>query len=782
MKKIITTCLLLCSICHLQAQTSIINISKQETTINFSSILPLKVVFDNSLNNQNIELYDIKGKTFLALKNGIIGKTPVDKKNDDGEFLFKINGDGLIEGNKASNDSKIKDGFTIKVNDKIVAIVTLGKIEDSTPTPLNKSADYKPGYLFYDALELKNILQRAGGSGNTMEIFKSYGIDTNTLKLNPYGKVFVKFYAKGYAQGGDDNRKPLQAHSAIGNLNVGTFADGLAKFLVERAKEELNVAFFEKLKDQFEVYPEFRIFFPNTLNVLSSINSYQYTSMLQTLKESFETDIQMLPSTLPQIRNFDRTYCIGSSSSQQTNCIRRMDAISTFFNGNEGAYAKLGLALMEEIVAGQNPADLIHNISTSPEMENLLTKDNIAKNCGNTILLADVISQSLLYKGEDDKLWASEKELRSLFSDIDGVYLYLGLLYQQQTQREEEVQFIVSGSEIKFSKILVNIHETINTANNEEQNLLKALKDFATVTDNINATVLKIKNANANGSQIDFASYHNLYKSFSSTLKLVSTLPVIKTYPQAVQVKQLLDSIIDPSADLIYNVSVKKYSAAILNLTTLLEKSKLFKKNDEILKPLLKYGTFISTVATAQNSDDVKNAIEAAVLPVGSASIKRETDFNISLNAFIGPFGGGEYLPAKTDNQLAFSTGLTAPVGLAFSWGNLKCDKTSSNVGGKSFSIFIPVIDVGAMAAFRINDSQSNIASEVKLKNIIAPGLYFYHGFAKCPVSIGYGAQVGPQLRSINSTSANINENIYVRFGVNLVVDIPMLNLYTETK
>jgi hypothetical protein len=204
---------------------------------------------------------------------------------------------------------------------------------------------------------------------------------------------------------------------------------------------------------------------------------------------------------------------------------------------------------------------------------------------------------------------------------------------------------------------------------------------------------------------------------------------------------------------------------------------------DGLRKNILKYGSFIANVAQAQNSDEVKAAIESAVLPVGSSSVKRETDFNISLNAFIGPYAGAEYMPTLKKDKWAFTTGLTAPIGIAFSWGNIGKGKVKciGNIsGGKSLTLFLPVIDVGALASFRMGDDSTNVASEVTLSNIVSPGLFLYYGFGKCPISIGLGGQFGPQLRGVTATNINIDKNYYLRFGFNVVVDIPFFNLYTK--
>ena len=196
-------------------------------------------------------------------------------------------------------------------------------------------------------------------------------------------------------------------------------------------------------------------------------------------------------------------------------------------------------------------------------------------------------------------------------------------------------------------------------------------------------------------------------------------------------------------------------------------------------------------IIEADNSDEVKAAIEAAVLPVGSSSIKRETFSNISLNAFIGPMAGTEYLGAQTEDQWATVVGVTAPLGVAFNWGNYGNGKRSDSPeeakhkngnekGGKSLTLFIPLIDVGSIATYRLSDDSSDVAADIKFENIIAPGLYFYYGFGKIPLSLGIGGQVGPQLREINDTDINVDKNFYMRFGLNLVVDIPFFNFYTR--
>lgn len=77
-----------------------------------------------------------------------------------------------------------------------------------------------------------------------------------------------------------------------GNKDVTTLVSGIARFLAERTKEELNEAFFQKMKEKLNAYPELTTTFPKTASFLNAIETYSYASVLQVPKEAFETDMQ----------------------------------------------------------------------------------------------------------------------------------------------------------------------------------------------------------------------------------------------------------------------------------------------------------------------------------------------------------------------------------------------------------------------------------------------------------------------------------------------------------
>ena len=203
------------------------------------------------------------------------------------------------------------------------------------------------------------------------------------------------------------------------------------------------------------------------------------------------------------------------------------------------------------------------------------------------------------------------------------------------------------------------------------------------------------------------------------------------------------------------------------------EKSEL-----HINESVLKLIHFINDMALSENSDDIEKAIEAFALPSGSYSNKREAKFNISVNSFPGILPALEITWKDKNNYSAFSPAFTAPVGLSFTWGSKS---------GFSQGIFVPVIDLGAITSMYFSDNIDTDTTSVRtlpefsFLSIFSPGVYYHLGIKKSPLSFNVGAQYGPGLREItDSGDSNIYESI--RIGIGIVLDIPLLNLYTKPR
>jgi hypothetical protein len=183
----------------------------------------------------------------------------------------------------------------------------------------------------------------------------------------------------------------------------------------------------------------------------------------------------------------------------------------------------------------------------------------------------------------------------------------------------------------------------------------------------------------------------------------------------------------------------------------------------------LQYGTFAANLVRAESAAEVKGALESAALPVGSYRIKRQTAFNISLNGYVGATGGVQF----GDPNNSFVMGAWAPVGPAFSFGNFKQKKNSSSI-----SIFIPIIDIGALALFRTSDDSTTIQTKIYLNQIFAPGLFVSWGLPKLPISLSAGYQIAPLLQSVETGQTVLSPKNNGRVVFTIAVDIPLFNIY----
>ena len=226
------------------------------------------------------------------------------------------------------------------------------------------------------------------------------------------------------------------------------------------------------------------------------------------------------------------------------------------------------------------------------------------------------------------------------------------------------------------------------------------------------------------------------------------------------------------SAHIAWDIKRRSYASAIVNLTTIY-KSVLPDNNESNQgKDILKYGTFMATIVQAKNPDQVEETIEAFALPSGSSRIKRGSKFNVSLNTYVGLFIGKENISGLNNDSGLNNFGVAAPIGVAFSWGHF--------LGNGSFSFFLSFVDLGAVASFRFVDDTTNQVPTIKLKDLFSPGVFISYGIPSWPVSLNFGAQMGPNLRRVSSATNDYSNKIYWRYSFSICVDIPLLNFYTK--
>jgi hypothetical protein len=642
---------------------------------------------------------------------------------------------------------------------------------------------------YYDAVQLKNYCDHHSGKiqlDPQLKVLYNYYFDPSlndsmlkiAIKANPFLNDF--FVSGGGIQGGATS--PISSFfGQVGNMDVTNFADGLAKFLVARAKDELNVAFFRKLQEFIGKYPEVKMLFPNTVGFISSVAVYKYATILPALTAAFQKDFNAMGSNLLKFRVASNYPGYDSVPSIK----KRADSIVNFLNNTiAGRSIMAAVVGMNDVIKGYNPVIVISDVAGDQSCDPSTHNDNLS----NSVQFVNMFSQSLR-SSDSGRAWITKQEVLTLTNDPTTLKLYFGLLYAVDQKSSHKIVFNDAANLVTLQSILTKLHTAWATV--DGLNFINTFKSTANSVSEASDNALVISTASNKSRTPSFLQYADYTTSFSNLVKLTTSLlnsnAALNPFsPTILKDLEKFTTLLNDAMNSCYDIESQNYGALVLHTSTLIG-DVVNNQNYSFKSNYVKYGSFMASIVSAKNSDDVAAAFDAAVLPAGSSSIKRETYFNISLNAYLGIFGGAEYLPTLRKNATAFSLGVTAPVGVAFSWGNKMCgSKTLKNgnpKGGKSLTLFIPLIDVGALAAFRLNNDSTNVASTVQLKNIIAPGLYFYYGLGKCPISIGIGGQYGPLLRGVNvaPSEMNVNNNYYLRFAINVVVDMPFLNFYTKT-
>ncbi len=625
--------------------------------------------------------------------------------------------------------------------------------------------------IYYDALFLNEKIKV--NSTNTiiltkdvMELLSSYYLPTDTITIDLLNKnEFFKGKFEASAANSSDNShfSNKSIASSIGGLNIATVADGLAKFLVKRTKQELNAAFFTKFKEEIsrEEFKDLQTFFPQTYRALVAIGDdiYNYTAYLQTLRGCFDKDLANLSDNLPSI----------------------IDNHSTFFDLHPELKAILlsSFYISEELKNSQHPGVIIKNYPDS-----IWSKSD--SGFQNSFKVVKLISESFKNTNSiSDRYWITVKELENLYADTSFFYLYMGLLSQKSAQ--ENIEFGGVGLATLLQKNMVfNYQVFINGMMRKAFVLDKKITDLNKIE---NDSLLLEKYYGFISSTIDLLKYSSAFeKIINSTTTLAVSIKIEKYFDAA-----------QTSADLLIDVNRRSYSSALVNLHHIL--SIVFPTNveltfnnkkkidsDLLLNRVMKYGNFIVTISQANSSDEVEQAIEAISMPAGSSRVKRESLFNVSLNAYTGLFTGYEYIKGVDNGDFKLNTyGITAPVGISISRGHsiffIGTGKKgwSKNKFGWSTSLFISAIDIGALAAFRFTNDSTEKVPNIQLKDIVSPGAFISIGIPKSPISVNIGYQVGPLLREVTQKT-NSYDNSYSRLSIGLCVDIPILNFHTKTK
>ena len=649
----------------------------------------------------------------------------------------------------------------------IIGLLVLGLHRDTRAQNLHN--------IYNDVQTLSKLITNAGGVGPIFKnsdttwvgILKGYITDTAVLrtltdnqKLKDYfstNPFAIASYISVNAGNSADftTIAPITSGNIANNLSAPALSAALVNVIIARAKQELTVAFFDHLKTELNAHPELDTLFPKTAAFIIHIESYLYAGSLNTLRQAFASDLANLPAQIPAFLKTPEVQAIIHAHPDYKLAYLMMP----------------GANLVGGILKGASAGNVVRSLYPDPYVQ------QASPNVYAVLQLISTLSESVRDpSGKANWIAAADFDANILGGTQPAVTtnLFFGLLYEET----KNISLV-----LKHGAAPVSLSTIIKPAN--VARITSAIKNIVTAFDDLQTAIQKLQASDNTAANNRFdqviATINTVLPDCQDAVSQIETLVGASAAFQS-DVSQVFQ-FIPQLAAVVQNVHDTQYSAAVLNSVLLIAE---FLQNDQnvTVQRYIKYASFMAAIVEAKSSADITSAIDAAILPVGSSSIKSNTQFSISLNSYIGAGAYWEHYKADAlpKKKLTLPTfGVSLPIGVAFNIG------TKGSVVG-AISIFASVIDLGAIASFKLStpDSVSSQAlPNFTWQNLLAPGAYVVFGrLFNSPLALGVGIQKGPQLRSISytqtdGTTIDLSQKEAFRFGAFLTVDIPFFNLFS---
>jgi hypothetical protein len=605
----------------------------------------------------------------------------------------------------------------------------------------------QPTYI--DALSLEKIIEKNRTAspeeskileGEFYDILDRYGIDSSSITGNPF-LVDYKFEVNtdvlvGSSVGGPATNVPARKEdkvipSSSVPMNWEAAAiNGIANFMAGRFKQEvLHMGIHQMFKriterDSTLLSDLFPKTFAQILALREQGTDAYYTADLLYLRELVNIDMDNLSTNL--VVNIDEIFPkLKLDPTMKDGLLFTTDLIK---------YAEMGV-----------PVDqLLTYASNAPYSSDSSIVSQIVN-------ISDLISQAFKDTQASGRIWVNPLVTLPHTGDPrskDISKIFYGLLYSQLLELEQ------------FQKAFEKI-------TNEEGNIAAAHQRISELIQSISMTVNKLEML-ANLIKENNYEIHNVSQGMGVLEELIGVVKSTSSTLNLLDVNTTkIDSITDLSQDFLSfteSLIAKNYRAAIPKLVLILGTF-----SDDQVEASRILG-FISGLGEINNDEDMEKLLQAYALPIGSASIKRSSSFNLSINSYVGLTGGIERAFAlNTSPQDKYNFGLTAPIGLSMTF-------------AKGYlTLFASVIDLGSIVNQRINNDTTSYTN-LRFEHFFAPGGSLLYNFKNTPISLGVGATYIPNLRTIkyDDGTATVGESglNVLRFNVSLLIDIPFFTIY----
>lgn len=537
---------------------------------------------------------------------------------------------------------------------------------------------------------------------------------------------------------------PTGFGSGIGGMNVAKFADGAAKFLIERGKLEISMTFFSRFNEELKKYPELKLLLPRSFEIVKKIETHNFQNFLQELQDAFAKDMTNMPVSLLSLRNMEISVCEGDAA-----CQARIASVTAAYTSAEFRPLILSLIAMQGIIDGNNIKDIVNKMVVDQAICGQ-PNDNFNAYLKITAILMEMFQSA----DTNGSLFLDQGQLRDLFSSPDLLRVFLGLGLQKFNMKPCYTGLQITGGR--------NLEDVFNAVLVGQQKYYGVMGTF----DRINISSAGVVRQLRNSSKVEsdqvitlVSSSLQLVENILRALEKVTDVPLGQAHTTLIRNLSL-------ATEICVDIEQKNYAGIFNGTIKFIEINQII-TDTKAKEKFVKYMAFGANLASATTSDEVKEAIDAVALPPGSYSIKQKSSYSISFNGYAG-------YSWDFNSKGLYMRGIYAPIGFTFSKG------LSRKFGG-SLSVFTSLIDIGGIAAYRLeNDSTDALKQEVRLESLFSPSAQLQVGIPKTPLAITFGWRYTPKLFYSGDTDNFRTVPSKSVFNLSVLIDIPIATLYNR--
>lgn len=520
-------------------------------------------------------------------------------------------------------------------------------------------------------------------------------------------------------------------------ISESRIVSGLTSFLVDRAAQEIQLAFIDRFKN-WACEGAREVIFESTCVVLGQAHLALHSSVLREFNTAVEKDLRRLPRSAP---------LAVAGTDEFKNALGRSDAGYTTSQQDLIITAYYVGAFLERLLDGSEPLQALGDV--------LDLDGTIIDDVGTTSLLMDALAKA---------------PLRTIVHPVSSGLYRLALVSKMLPDVDDDgnVDWPDPDSEdrVFMAKALV-----VNLSGWLAELDVSTTPEARAIIATVSSLMRGLTDSHARLGALE-GKVGDLEAADGSALAeyaaiVDDALGIAEVWTELIgTLKGDQDSFTREIASLrgvAKSLTMKDYSSAILGIYSLADD--MVNLGFTLPDGAIRFLSFATALAQAESASETTQVIQAYAAPVQSYRAKRNGEGGyLLINGYLGGSFGRESAANVTSNF----AGVSAPFGL---------EVGGPIGGGWSLGLFGQLLDVGALASYRITSDSEQLESEpeIGLGQVFSPGAYAILGLPNLPVAFGVGWSFAPALRKVSDTTDE-TENA-TRWNLFLSVDIPVLVL-----